>query len=234
MAMIQCAGIIELRLPALAHVDLSGITGRGQADLLRYLAPVVRGARELVLPTLVDDAAVLAAGKLLDANPQIARARIARGRGGGAVFGHELAARRPDLAIPEPFPWPEMPATAAGIATLTFRLPEEPFDDVVELAPLVAHLEQHFDAMPADARAAWTQIFELVRPADPNTGYDEDTGEWYAEPVRPPVTLGIVARAAEACAGLASRSWERFRAHLADAQRGVSAAAPVILAMYRR
>ncbi len=212
----------ELALPALVSLDLARNT------TLVFAAIDGRQIEHVTLPALADDAAVATVGRLLDTMPRLKTAKLARTYG-GPRFGDALAARTPPVALQTAFPWPA-PRTLTQYNTLVIEIPEEPFNDIVALPPLIAFLEQHYDGFAPDAQLAWTAIFEHVRPAQWNPENDDD---WIAPEERPPVTLAIVGRAIDACEGLAARSWVEFRAHFRDSRRGLRESQPIRVSMYR-
>ena len=217
-------------LPALVSLDLARCAGGALVAFTELAArPVCRQIEHVTLPALADDPALLAAAnRLLDAMPALRTARLARAYA-GPRFGDSLAERRPPVALATPFPWPA-PATLTQYNTLVFEIPEEPFNDIVALPPLIAFLEQHYEGFAPATRAAWTTVFEHVRPNDAQW---TDDGDWIAPEDRPPVTVATVARAIEACDALAAWSWVEFRAHFRDARRGLLDMQPIRVSMYR-
>ena len=219
---------------AVISLDLRRCVG-SQAQVLDLLrAQPICAQLELVdLPALDSEESADSASRLLDAIPRLKNVRAARTYG-TPLFGAELARRRPPVELPAPFPWPA-PDSLKAYNSLVVRIPDEPYDDIVALPTLIAFLEKWFETFSPEARAAWTTIWDAIRPTNDYGTYDDD-GEWIEPPVRDPIPISVVATAVDACEAFKSsdsRTWSEFRAHFRHSIIGVEPTTPIKLTIYR-
>ncbi len=217
------------RFPALAHLDLSRNVRDEATTVFTDLGelPIRAQLTHVRMPALHSEREAAELAESLDRLPSLASVMVARGYGKHArAVGGELAARRPPVIVPPPFPWPD-PATISDGVTLVIGIPDEGYDDVVATPALVEFLERHFAAFSLAARVAWTELWTAIDRDVP------EEAELYDADIQQRLRVATLTCAVDACDALESRSWRDFRVHLRHAARTLPADAEASIYLYR-